>query len=69
MRRRRLTSSVLISVGYEADNQTLEIEFTSGDVYRYFMVPHRVHRELLAADSPGRYFGAEIRDRYPTEQV
>jgi hypothetical protein len=60
---------VFHSVGYDADNQTLEIEFSSGDVYRYFLVPQRVHRELLAADSPGRYFGTEIRDRYPTEQV
>lgn len=69
MRRKLLASSVLRSVGYDADRQTLEVEFTSGDVYRYFLVPQRVHRELLDADSPGRYFSAEIRDRYPTEQV
>lgn len=69
MRRKPVDSSVFSSVGYDADNQMLEIEFISGDVYRYFLVPQRVHRELLAADSPGRYFGAEIRDRYPTEQV
>lgn len=69
MRRTLLVSSVLRSVGYDADRQTLELQFTSGDVYHYFLVPQRVYRELLATDSPGRYFGAEVRDRYPSEQV
>lgn len=68
MRRHPVTSSVLRSVGYDAATALLEIEFTSGDVYRYFAVPPSVHRALMDADSPGAYFNRHISDRYPTRQ-
>jgi hypothetical protein len=66
--RQPVTSSVLRSIGYDSNTAELEIEFTSGDVYRYYTVPGRVHRELLAADSPGAYFNTHVSDRYPTRQ-
>ncbi|RLK52145.1 KTSC domain-containing protein [Microbacterium telephonicum] len=59
---------MLRSVGYDAATALLEIEFTSGDVYRYFAVPPSVHRALMDADSPGAYFNRHISDRYPTRQ-
>ena len=68
MRRTPVRSSVLAAVGYDADTAELEIEFTSGDVYRYYAVPARVHRELVEAESPGAYFNRAISDRYPTRQ-
>ncbi len=63
-----MTSSVLASVGYDAATALLEIEFTSGEVYRYFAVPPSVHRALMEAPSPGAYFNRSISDRYPTRQ-
>jgi len=68
MRREAVASSVLRSIGYDADTAELEIEFTSGDVYRYYAVPARVHRELLGAPSPGGYFNTHVSDKYPTRQ-
>lgn len=68
MKRERVASSVLRSVGYDPATAELELEFTSGDVYRYYAVPARVHRELCAAESPGAYFNRHINDRYPTRQ-
>ena len=68
MKREPVASSVLRSVGYDASTAELELEFTSGDVYRYYAVPARVHRELLAADSPGAYVNRHIVDHYPTRQ-
>ncbi|NUU08351.1 KTSC domain-containing protein [Leifsonia sp. C5G2] len=67
MERDGFASSVIASAGYDADVQTLEVEFVSGEVYRYLLVPRRVWRELRAADSAGAYFSAEIRGRYPEE--
>jgi hypothetical protein len=67
--RSRIDSTVIASAGYDAGTAVLEIEFTSGDVYRYFAVPPSVHRGLLSADSAGRYFARHIRHVYPTEQV
>jgi len=68
MRREPVRSSVLRSAGYDPSTSELEIEFRSGDVYRYFAVPPSVHRELMAAESPGAYFNRVISDRYPTRQ-
>ena len=56
-------------MGYEAESWILEIEFDSGAVYQYIGVPPRTYRELLTAESKGRYFNREIRDSYPYVQV
>jgi hypothetical protein len=62
-------SSVVASVGYETASKTLEIEFATGRVYRYFLVPRRVHEELMGAPSLGRYFNEHVRDSYPTREL
>jgi len=59
----RVRSSALPSVGYDEDQQALEIEFTNGAVYRYFDVPAEVYRGLMAAESHGRYFHQHVRDK------
>ena len=60
MRRAPVISSSLASVGFDPATNELEIEFRSGDVYRY-SVPRRVHRELMASNSMGSYFARRIR--------
>jgi hypothetical protein len=55
-------SSVLRSVGYVAG--TLEVEFTSGRVYRYFGVARAVYDQLLRADSHGRFFNEHVRGHF-----
>lgn len=69
MHRLPVDSSAIASVGYDRETCVLEIEFVEGDVYQYFAVPRRVHRELLGADSMGRYFQSQIRDRYGYQRV
>ena len=69
MRRERVDSSSLASVGYDAVTSTLEVEFRHGGVYRYFGVPARVHREFLAADSMGAYLTQTIKPTYPFERI
>jgi len=69
MRRRAVDSSVIASVGYDDAVALLDVEFVSGEVYRYFAVPRSVHEGLLAAPSKGRFFQQHIRDRYPTQRL
>ncbi|MFF1902388.1 KTSC domain-containing protein [Kitasatospora sp. NPDC058218] len=69
MERPAVDSSALRSVGYDAAHLALELEFTGGRVYVYAEVPGRVYRELLAAESLGRYFAREIRGRYAYRRV
>ncbi|MGN7800854.1 KTSC domain-containing protein [Leifsonia sp. 22587] len=67
MERESFDSSVIASAGYDPALRTLEVEFGSGEVYRYFLVPARVWRDLRSAESAGAYFNAEVRDHYPEE--
>ena len=53
MKRTLVDSSMMASVGYDAKQATLEIEFRTGDVYDYFDVPRAVFRALLVASSRG----------------
>lgn len=62
--RQSIDSRSLASVGYDMTSRTLEVEFVSGSVYRYFDVPAAVFDGLLAAESAGRYFNAHVRDHY-----
>ena len=64
MRRKPIDSSAIASVGYDADKEELEVEFTSGNVYRYFGVPQEIYEDLLQAPSKGQYFGSFIRGQY-----
>lgn len=64
MKRQSVESSNLASVGYDKDNELLEIEFKHGGIYQYFGVPIEVYKELMNADSHGKYFAANIKNDY-----
>lgn len=62
MQRVPVVSSDLASVGYDANSQTLEIEFRTGAVYEYRPVAPALHAELMSAPSLGRFFNQRIRN-------
>ena len=61
-------SSLLASIGYSA-NATLDLEFRSGALYRYFAVPPAVFLGLMAAESKGAYFNRNVRNRFSYKRV
>jgi hypothetical protein len=67
MQRTRVDSEAIAGVGYEGT--TLEVEFTTGRVYRYFDVPREAHEALMRAESRGAYFNRWIRPRYRYEEA
>ncbi len=69
MVRQPVESSNLKSVGYDPGTKTLEIEFQNGGVYQYHEVPQTVYRELMNADSHGRYFISAIKGAFPFTRV
>jgi len=69
MKREPVESSNLASVGYDADNKILEIEFNHGGIYQYFDVPQDVYDELMGADSHGKYFVHNIKDEYEYDRI
>ncbi len=65
MKLETVESSMIHAVGYDAKTRTLEVIFNSGGTYIYDDVPPKVYKELMAAESKGRYMKNEIIDVYP----
>lgn len=69
MNRTQVQSSTIASVGYDADNNLLEIEFRKGGTYQYYDVPEYQYSNLMSADSLGKYFVANIRNVYRCSRI
>jgi hypothetical protein len=57
-------SSMIHAVGYDPEEEQLEVVFNSGKVYCYQGVSEATYEALLEADSKGRYMRGCIIDRY-----
>lgn len=64
-----MPSSVIRRFSYDRAARRLRVTFVSGDVYEYDDVPPEVDEGLREAPSKGRYFGPNIRDRYPFHRI
>jgi KTSC domain len=64
MQRVPISSSAIRSAGHELE--VLEIEFTGGSLVSFLDVPAHIYRALINSPSPGRFYAAEIRDKYKT---
>lgn len=62
-------SSAMQSYGYSSINDFLDIQFTSGAVYRYFDVPGGTFDGLHGASSQGGYFNEAVRNAYLFERL
>ncbi len=64
-----LDSSALAWVRYVPEQQILQVGLRTGRHYHYFDVPAEVYRELLAAESKGRYYNHHIRNEFRYKEV
>ena len=69
MERTPLHSSAVVSAAYDPNNETLELEFTSGRIYQYEGVPQGTYDWLLRATSKGSFVSRMINDRYVYKDV
>ncbi|MFN0318183.1 MAG: KTSC domain-containing protein [Burkholderiales bacterium] len=69
MERKKVTSAGIRSIGYDAREQCIEIEFSDGRILQYRRVSAEVHRRLMAAPSILSYFRDHIEDEYSKTQV
>lgn len=67
MQRAPVQSSNVRSVGYDAG--VLEVEFSSGGVYRYAGVPEATYQALMKSPSIGRYVAAQVVGKFETEKL
>jgi hypothetical protein len=64
-----VTSSNILSIGYDDEVKSLYVKFKSGKVYEYENVPASVYDELSEAESVGKYFNQMIKNNYVTRIV
>ena len=64
-----LESKLLAAVAYAAEDHVLYLRFRSGDVYRYFDFPPELYRDLLDAESKGRFFLSQIRNQFRYDRL
>jgi ribosomal protein S4 len=61
----RIESTMLASIGYDEENQTLEVEFKNGDVYQYFEFPREEYENFLEIkdneESSGKFFNKNVK--------
>lgn len=60
----RVSSSAIITIGYDASTRRMKIQFVEGHTYDFCGVPESVFSGLLRASSKGTYYNDHIRDRY-----
>jgi len=63
----KVISSTIAEVGYGLG--TLTIKFKNGTAYGYNDVPEKVYKDLLIAKSKGKYFAANIKNKYYTMKM
>jgi hypothetical protein len=69
MERKRINSSTIRSVGYDAGKQVLEIEFSSGSIVQYTGVSPEVHRRFMSSPSPGSFYQDQIDENFPYKKI
>jgi lysyl-tRNA synthetase class 2 len=62
-------SAAISDIAYDVERAKLLVRFVSGERYVYVGVPGEVHRSFVGAESKGRFFQAEIRDKYPYNRL
>ena len=69
MERKKVSSSHVRSIGYDAREQILEIEFFSGSVIQYSRVSSEIYRRLMASTTMKIYIEDNIQDNYTEKRI
>ena len=69
MLRARVESSNIATVGYDEEQQIMEVVFHDGRVYHYLEVPPERALSLLRAESKGRFLNREIKPNFDYRAV
>ena len=70
MRRRQVQSSALQSIGYDADNHILELEFRENSgVWQYLNFKPAAYKKFVNSASLGNFFVTRIKGKYPEVKV
>ena len=70
MERQPVSSTMIVSIGYDSTSGVLEIEYKSdGAIWQYFDFPEHIWNEFQASESVGKYWHANIKNRFREARV
>lgn len=69
MERKRVNSSKITAVGYDAKSRILEVQLRDGSVLAYSGVSSEVHRQFMNAPSPTSYYEDKIVEDFPSRRL
>lgn len=71
MKRTRLKSDKLISIGYDQDERILEVEYKTKGVYHFINVPSQIYQSMREPwiESPDDFFSKIIECNYAFYKV
>jgi hypothetical protein len=69
MHRIPVSSIDITQVGYQEDSETLEIQFSHGEVCQFFNVPSVVYDELMQSPAKEEYYHSRIGERFPCSRI
>lgn len=69
MERYSVASSLVASVGYDENTETLEVEFLNSAIYQYYGVPRNVYEQFMSDTSKGTFLNVYIKNFYGYSRV
>jgi hypothetical protein len=61
----QVESEAIDEITYDVDTSRMFVRFAHGGWYTYFGVPKGTYQAFVDAESHGRFFHDQIRDRFP----
>jgi hypothetical protein len=64
----KVRSKSIEAIGYDKDEELLEVVFKSGEVYVYKDVPHNIYMSFMTAPSLGTFFNEYVKNDFEFEK-
>ncbi|AFY58358.1 hypothetical protein Riv7116_5997 [Rivularia sp. PCC 7116] len=64
-----VASAMASAIGYDSENEVLQIEFNSGAVYQYSDIDEDTWEDLYSSDAVGKYYNQYIKGKYQSQRI
>ncbi len=64
-----VASTMASAIGYDSENEVLQIEFNSGEVYQYSDIDEDTWEDLYSSDAVGKYYNQYIKGKYQSQRI
>lgn len=64
-----VASTMASAIGYDSENEVLQIEFNSGAVYQYSDIDEDTWEDLHSSDAVGKFYNQYIKGKYQSQRI